>query len=97
MSWPRKDDFTQEQESTIMPTYKIVRKYADSTHPDHNKRIASGLTLEEAQKHCCDPTTSEKGVWFDCYYEEGRLPKRPSMLDQLCMLQTKNPARYLGC
>jgi hypothetical protein len=53
-----------------MSTYKIVRKYKDS-HPDHNKVIARGLTLEEAQAHCNDLKTEEKGVWFDCYYEEG--------------------------
>jgi len=53
-----------------MSTYKIVRKYRDLSHPDHNKEIDTGLTLEEAQAHCKDPTTSEKGVWFDGYYEE---------------------------
>ena len=51
-------------------TYKIVRKYRDNAHPDHNKTIRTGLTLEEAQKHCNDPATHEPGVWFDCYYEE---------------------------
>ena len=53
-----------------MPTYKIVRKYANANHPDHNKEIDSGLTLAEAQEHCKDPSTHEKGVWFDCFYEE---------------------------
>ena len=80
-----------------MPTYKIVRKHFDMSHPDHNKRIASGLTLEEAQKHCSDKSTSEKGVWMDCYYEEDRLPKPPSKLDKLCMLQTRDPGKYFGC
>jgi hypothetical protein len=51
-------------------TYRIVRKYREN-HPDHNKVIDTGLTLEQAQAHCNDPATSEKGVWFDCYYEEG--------------------------
>lgn len=51
-------------------TYKIVRKYRDSNHPDNNKVIKEGLTLEEAQEHCNDPSTHEPGVWFDCYYEE---------------------------
>lgn len=53
-----------------MPTYKVVRKYRDMGHPDHNREIASGLTLEEARTHCSDPATSEKGVWMDVYYEE---------------------------
>lgn len=52
------------------PKYKILRNYRDSNHPDHNKVIDSGLTLEEAQKHCNDPTTREPGVWFDCYVED---------------------------
>ena len=53
-----------------MSTYKIVRKYRNNSHPNHNKVILSGLTLEEAQGHCNDPSTHEEGVWFDCYYEE---------------------------
>jgi hypothetical protein len=51
-------------------TYEIIRKYADANHSDHNKVIATGLTLAEAQEHCKDPSTHEKGVWFDCFYEE---------------------------
>lgn len=51
-------------------TYRIVRKYRDMNHPDHNKEIASGLTLQEAKAHCQDPDTHEKGVWFDVFYEE---------------------------
>jgi len=91
-----------------MVTYKIVRKHFDMNHPDHNKLIASGLTLEEAQEHCSDESTHEKGVWMDVYYETpatfedgfGNLcvcRKRASKLDKLCMLQTKDPAKYLGC
>lgn len=53
----------------MMATYKIVRKYRDTNHPDHDKVIAEGLTLEEAKEHCKDPSTSEKGVWFDAFYE----------------------------
>lgn len=53
-----------------MPTYEVIRKYANPNHPDHNKVIATGLTLAEAQEHCKDPATHEKGVWFDCFYEE---------------------------
>lgn len=51
-------------------TYKIVRKYKDSNHPDHDKEIATDLTREEAKEHCKDPCTCEKGVWFDVFYEE---------------------------
>jgi len=51
-------------------TYRIVRKYRDENHPDHNKEIDSGLTLTEARDHCKDPDTKEDGVWFDVFYEE---------------------------
>jgi len=51
-------------------TYKIVRKYKDVNHPDHDKVIDDGLTKAEAQEHCKDPDTQEKGVWFDVFYEE---------------------------
>lgn len=51
-------------------TYEIVRKYADNSHPDHDKVIAKGLSLTEARNHCKDPDTHEEGVWFDCFYEE---------------------------
>ena len=51
-------------------TYKIVRKYKDDNHPDHNKEIATGLTRAEAQTHCKDPDSKEDGVWFDVFYEE---------------------------
>jgi hypothetical protein len=50
-------------------TYKIVRKYKDN-HPDHDKEIATGLTLAEAREHCKDPESKEDGVWFDCFYQE---------------------------
>jgi hypothetical protein len=52
-----------------MPTYKIIRFYA----PHLNKEkevIETGLTLAEAQEHCNDPDTHEKGVYFDGYDEE---------------------------
>ena len=64
--------------------YKIVRHYFRS---EFGKRvIKSGLTLEEAQRHCSDPETSsrtctkaagrrrtrERGPWFDGYTECNR-------------------------
>lgn len=51
-------------------TYKIVRFYADDSHPDDKSVIETGLTLEEAQEHCNDESTHEPGVWFDGYVEE---------------------------
>jgi hypothetical protein len=51
-------------------TYTVVRKYKDGSHPDNNKVISEGLTLEEAKAHCSDPDTSMPGVWFDCFYRE---------------------------
>lgn len=51
--------------------YKIVRFY----YPDSNgnskksRTIKTGLTLEEAQKHCQDPKTRKEGVYFDGYQE----------------------------
>ena len=53
-----------------METYRIVRKYQDTSHPDHDKEINTGLTREEAKAHCKDPDTQEAGVWFDVFYEE---------------------------
>ncbi len=67
---------------TVFMTYKIVRKYADSSIPE--EEIATGLTLEAAREHCRDPETSsstcknlilkrlayENGPWFDAYEEE---------------------------
>lgn len=62
--------------------YKIVRHYFRG-----GKRvIKSGLTLEEAQRHCSDPETSsstatkaqgkkrtaQRGPWFDGYTECNR-------------------------
>ena len=53
-----------------MDTYEIVRFYQDENHPNHQEIIKSGLTLEEAQSHCADPETCERGVWFDGYRKE---------------------------
>ena len=63
-------------------TYKIVRCYVNDL--DRRDTIKSGLTLDEAQAHCCDPEASTKtcttarmeaitlryGWWFDSYTEE---------------------------
>ena len=47
-------------------TYKIVRFYKDK---DSNV-IKTGLTLEEARTHCCQPSTHKSGEWFDGYERE---------------------------
>lgn len=61
--------------------YKIIRCYLNENKPD--RAVKSGLTLEEAQKHCQDPETSWKtatsakakrrtrlyGPWHDVYEE----------------------------
>lgn len=47
--------------------YKIVRMYYDERP---SETIRRGLTLEQAQRHCRDPSTREKGVWFDGYDED---------------------------
>jgi hypothetical protein len=46
-------------------TYKIIRFRFEG----QNRVIKTGLTLDEAQKHCNDPKTSGDG-WFDGYEEE---------------------------
>lgn len=48
-------------------TYKIIRFYKDDW--DRNIVIETGLTREEAQAHCKDPTTSTE-EYFDGYDEE---------------------------
>lgn len=32
--------------------------------------IRASCYTHEAKEHCSDPDTQEKGVWFDCFYEE---------------------------
>jgi hypothetical protein len=63
-------------------TYTIKRLFQDSTKVAET--IKTGLTLEEAQRHCNDPETSSRtcrkrentrrtqqfGKWFDAYVEE---------------------------
>ena len=60
--------------------YKIVRMYQGEKR---KQTVLTGLTLEEAQKHCRDPETSSRtcarshnkartkkyGPWFDGYEE----------------------------
>jgi hypothetical protein len=67
-----------------MPTYKIVRSFFDRERNRPRRTIKRGLTLTEAQAHCCDPQTSSRtatgakaerytaqhGPWFDGYEEE---------------------------
>lgn len=54
-----------------MQSYKIVRFFEDGRN---SKTINKGLTLEEAQAHCQDPST--RGVmpdgtrWFDGYTKQ---------------------------
>ena len=50
-------------------TYSIIRYYAPHLNREREV-IETGLTLEEAQSHCNDPTTREEGQWFDGYTEE---------------------------
>lgn len=48
-----------------MTTYKILR----FRYRQPNEVIKTGLTLEEAQAHCEDPTSRGEG-WFDGYSKE---------------------------
>lgn len=60
---------SDEDEDTEGKTYKIVRFYAPHLNKE-KETIETGLTLAEARAHCNDPSTHEKGVYFDGYYEE---------------------------
>lgn len=55
-------------------TYKIRRFCMNEEHPDHQRIIATGLTLDQAQAHCQDESTHgqdpERGMWFDGYDQE---------------------------
>ncbi len=52
-----------------MKTYKIIRFYFPGVEHG-NEIIDTGLTLEEAQKHCRRDDTRQEGVFFDGYTEE---------------------------
>ena len=56
-----------------MATYKIIRFYYPS-QDKANEVMQTGLTLDEAQEHCNDPSTREDGVYFDGYTEELEVP-----------------------
>jgi hypothetical protein len=67
--------------------YKIVRSFlgpiVNGSHQSYKRTIATGLTLEEAQRHCSSKETSsrtatsaeairrtrKRGPWFDGYTE----------------------------
>jgi uncharacterized DUF497 family protein len=50
-----------------MKTYKIVRFFRDSRR--NTRIIKKSVSLEEAQRHCQDPSTRKEGEWFDGYQE----------------------------
>ena len=52
-----------------MTTYTIQRYYAPH-RSEETETIDIGLTLEEAQDHCNDEDSHEKGEWFDGYVKE---------------------------
>ena len=49
-------------------TYKIIRFYKE--RHKSSRVIKRGLTLEQAQAHCQDPSTRKEGEWFDGYESE---------------------------
>lgn len=54
-----------------MKTYKIVRYFSPIYRRGaEDVEGKGGLTLEEAQSHCLDPSTRKEGEWFDGYTEE---------------------------
>lgn len=56
----------EEDNEDEPPTYRIVRRYR---RPPKDEVIHQGYTLEEAQRHCEDPSTH--GVdWMDTYEKE---------------------------
>ena len=51
-------------------TYFIVRFFREKYKS--SRIIKRGLTLEQAQAHCKDPSTQKEGEWFDGYDSEGK-------------------------
>ena len=51
-------------------TYKIIRFYRGRYWS--SRVIKRGLTLEQAKKHCQDPSTRREGEWFDGFESEGK-------------------------
>jgi len=64
-SLPSAEIGTAQQEIPV-DNYKIVRFYAPHLNRD-NRVIKTGLTLEQAQAWCKDPSTRKEGQWFDGY------------------------------
>lgn len=54
----------------INMTYFIVRFYRERYKS--SRIIKRGLTLEQAQAHCRNPSTQKEGEWFDGYDSEGK-------------------------
>ncbi len=52
--------------------YCIIRFYKDG----RKRLIDYGLTREQAQAHCKDPSTRKEGVWFDGFDEESNWSQR---------------------
>ena len=53
-----------------MKTYKIIRFYKE--RHKSSRVIKRGLTLEQAQAHCQDPSTRKEGCWFDGFESEDK-------------------------
>lgn len=67
-----------------MALYKVVRFFASRNKPKYTVPSPTGLTLEQARKHCQGPEansntcttkagkarTAKYGLWFDGYAEE---------------------------
>ena len=53
-----------------MKTYKIIRFYKE--RHKSSRVIKRGLTLEQAQAHCQDPSTRKEDEWFDGYDSEDK-------------------------
>lgn len=69
--------------------YKIVRY----TFQKPSQIVKRGLTLEQAQEHCNDPSTASDG-WFDGYEMENRRPLKMSILKSCLDYNLKEKRRY---